>query len=88
MHWLPLWAALGGLLVGVWGRLAVPGRRASLWPRTLLIGVGGALGGGALATAVLGRSHETINLIVAIVIAAVLVFGFAMYERSSGLPRN
>jgi uncharacterized membrane protein YeaQ/YmgE (transglycosylase-associated protein family) len=88
MHWLPLWAALGGLLVGVWGRLAVPGRRPSLWPTTLLLGLGGALGGGALATAVLGRSHETINLVVAIVIAAVLVFGFAMYERSSELPRN
>jgi uncharacterized membrane protein YeaQ/YmgE (transglycosylase-associated protein family) len=89
MHWLPLWAALGGLLVGVWGRLAVPGRhRPSLWPMTLLLGLGGALGGGALATAVLGRSHETINLIVAIAIAAVPVFGFAVYERSSGLPRN
>jgi uncharacterized membrane protein YeaQ/YmgE (transglycosylase-associated protein family) len=88
MHWLPLWAALGGLLVGVWGRLAVPGRRPSLWPMTLLLGLGGALGGGALATAVLGSSHETINLVVAIVIAAVLVFGFAMYERSGEFPRN
>ena len=87
MHWQPLWPALGGLLVGVWGRLAVPGRHPLLWPLTLLLGLGGALGGGVLAATVLGRGHETINLVVAIVIAAVLVFGFSVYERSRELPR-
>ena len=88
MHWQPLWSALGGLLVGVWGRLAMPGNRPLLWPPTLLIGVGGALGGGALAAAVLGREHETINLVVAVVIAALFVFGFVAYERSRELPRG
>ena len=87
MHWQPLWPALGGLLVGAWGRLAVPGRHPLLWPLTLLLGLGGALGGGVLAATVLGRGHETINLVVAIVIAAVLVFGFCVYERSRELPR-
>lgn len=87
MHWQPLWSALGGLLVGVWGRLAVPGRGPMLWPLSLLLGVGGALGGGVVAGAVLGHDHETINLVVALVIAAVLVFGFSVYERSRELPR-
>ena len=88
MHWQPLWSALGGLLVGVWGRLAVPGHHPLLWPQTLLLGLGGALGGGALATIVLGSGHETINLVVAIVIAALFVFGFSVYERSRELPRG
>jgi uncharacterized membrane protein YeaQ/YmgE (transglycosylase-associated protein family) len=87
MHWLPLWSALGGLLIGVWGRLAVPGHRPLLWPLTLLLGLGGALGGGVLASTVLGREHETVNLVVAIVVAALFVFGFSAYERSRDLPR-
>ena len=86
MHWQPLWSALGGLLVGVWGRLAMPGHRPLLWPLTLLLGLGGALGGGALAAAVLGREHETVNLVVANVVAAVFVFGLSVYKRSRELP--
>jgi len=89
MHWQePLWSALGGLLVGVWGCLAVPGRHPLVWPLILLLGLGGALGGGALATVVLGRGHETVNLVVAIVVAVLFVFGFSVYERSRELPQS
>ena len=89
MHWQePLWSALGGLLVGGWGCLAVPRAHPLLWPLSLLLGLGGALGGRTLATAVLGRDHETINLVVAIVVAALLVFCFSVYERSRELPRS
>ena len=77
MHWQLLWTAVGGLLVGLLGRLAVPGRHRLFWPLGPLLGLGGALAGNALAVAVLGRDHRTVNLVVALVIAAIVVFGFS-----------
>jgi len=92
MHWPhwqePLWSALGGLLVGVWGLLTIPGRHPLIRPVILLLGLGGALGGGALAATVLGHEHETVNLVVALVLAASLVFGLSVYERSRELPQS
>ncbi|HEX4787346.1 MAG TPA: hypothetical protein VH372_02705 [Actinospica sp.] len=81
MHSQLLWAALGGLLVGLLGRLAVPGRHPALWPLGPLLGIGGALGGNALAVVVLGRDHQTVNLVVAVVIAAIVVFAFSAFLR-------
>ena len=88
MHAQLLWTVLAGLLIGLLGGLAVPGRAALLWPLSLLLGLGGALGGGALAGTVLGTGHQTINLVVAVVVAMLPVFCFAVYERTRGLsPR-
>lgn len=81
MHWDLLWAALGGLLVGLLGAFTVPGHRGMAWPLGPLLGLGGALGGNALAVTVLGREHLTVNLVVALVIAAIVVFAFAAYLR-------
>jgi uncharacterized membrane protein YeaQ/YmgE (transglycosylase-associated protein family) len=81
MHSQLLWAALGGLLVGLLGRLAVPGRHPALWPLGPLLGVGGALGGNALAVVVLGRDHRTVSLVVAVVFAAIVVFAFSACLR-------
>ena len=84
MHWLHshlLWTALGGLLVGLLGRVAVPGRHPALWPLGPLLGLGAALGGNALAEIVLGQDHPTVNLVTAVVLAAILVFACSAYVR-------
>jgi uncharacterized membrane protein YeaQ/YmgE (transglycosylase-associated protein family) len=88
MHAQLLWTVLGGLLIGALGGLAVRGHPQPLWPLSLLLGLGGALAGRALATLVLGTDHETVNLVVAVVVAALPVFCFTVYERTRGLsPR-
>ncbi|HET9172638.1 MAG TPA: hypothetical protein VFN97_24645 [Actinospica sp.] len=76
-----LWTALGGLLVGLLGLLAVPGLRlpALLSP---LLGLGGALAGNTLAAAVLGPDHRTVDLVAALVVAAIAVSGLAGYLRT------
>jgi len=83
-----LWSALGGLLVGALGCLAAPGPHPLRRPLTLLLGLGGGVAGGALATEVLGGAHQTVSLVVAVVVAAVLVSGLAAYQRSRRLPQN
>ena len=82
MHWQLLWIALGGLLVGLLGLLLLPERRPR--GRTLVppLGIGGALGGNALTVAVLGPYHRTVSLVVAVVVAAIVVSGFAAYLRT------
>ena len=86
MHAHMLWTAIGGLLVGALGGFAVPDRTQLRWPVSLLLGLSGAFGGSALALTVLGTAHETINLVVAVVIAALPVFAFTVYERTRVLP--
>lgn len=86
MLWQLLWLALGGLLIGSLGRLAVPGPAQVPWPRTLGLGLAGALGGGLLAEAVVGRDHRMIGLAVAALLAALLVCGYAVYRRARALP--
>ena len=80
-----LWTVLGGVLIGVSGGLAMRGRSPVLWPLSLLLGLGGALVGGALATLVLGTGHQTVNVVVAVVVAALPVFVFSVYERTRPL---
>ncbi len=86
MVWDVLWLGVCGLLVGAAGRLAPPGSRPPPWPRTLLLGLGGALGGGLLTAIVLGWEHAGISLLISVGMAAVLVTGYAAYHRSRDIP--
>ena len=86
MLWQLFWLALGGLLVGSLGRLAVPGPDPAPWPRALAVGLLGAVGGGLLTSAVVGRDHRMIGLVVAVVLAALLVGGYAAVRRARALP--
>lgn len=45
--------AISGLIVGALGRLAIPGPNPMSWGQTILVGLGGAFGGG-LVGALLG----------------------------------
>jgi len=86
MFWLLIWLAVGGLTVGLLGRLTVSGPDPLPWPRTLLLGLIGALGGGLLTSAVLGRAHDAVSLLVSVVFAALLVAAYAGYRRVRALP--
>jgi len=86
MLWQLLWLALGGLLVGSLGRLAVRDPRSLLLPLSVLLGVGGAVGGGLVTSVVLGHGHDAVSLVAGMVIAGVLVFGLVAYQRARDLP--
>lgn len=81
-----VWLVLGGLAVGLLGRLAVPGSSPSPWFATLLCGLAGALGGGLLTELVLGRGHEGVSLVVAVAFAASAVSVYSVYRRARALP--
>ena len=87
MFWLLIWLAVGGLTVGLLGRLTVSGPDHPMpWPHALLLGLIGALGGGLLTSAVLGRAHDGVSLLVSVVFAALLVAAYAAYRRARALP--
>jgi len=59
-----------GLVVGVLARLVLPGRQSLPVWLTLLIGVGSALIAGAIIP---GYNHRILELILAVIIAAVII---------------
>ena len=74
--------ALGGLVIGALGRLAVPGPDPMpLWT-TILLGVGGAIVGGGLGYVLLG---ETGYFLGAVVMAALLVIAYRRIFQKRGV---
>jgi uncharacterized membrane protein YeaQ/YmgE (transglycosylase-associated protein family) len=74
--------ALGGLVIGALGRLAIPGPDPMpLWT-TILLGVGGAIVGGGLGYALLG---ETGYFLGAVVMAALLVIAYRRIFQKRGV---
>ncbi|HEY3733578.1 MAG TPA: hypothetical protein VGL63_06655 [Streptosporangiaceae bacterium] len=62
-----------GLVVGGLGRLIVPGPQRIGLILTVLIGIAGAVAGGAATRALEGPGHGGISFVISLVIAAVLV---------------
>jgi uncharacterized membrane protein YeaQ/YmgE (transglycosylase-associated protein family) len=74
--------ALGGLVIGALGRLAVPGPDPMpLWT-TILLGIGGAIVGGAAGYALIGEAGYFLG---AIVVAALLVIGYRRIFQKRGV---
>jgi uncharacterized membrane protein YeaQ/YmgE (transglycosylase-associated protein family) len=74
--------ALGGLVIGALGRLAVPGPDPMpLWT-TILLGVGGAIVGGGVGYALLGEAGYFLG---AVVFAAVLVIAYRRIFQKRGV---
>ena len=65
-----------GLVIGGLARLLVPGRQHIGLILTILIGIGAALLGGIITTAIIGAGHTIITFLVALVAAALLVSAF------------
>jgi uncharacterized membrane protein YeaQ/YmgE (transglycosylase-associated protein family) len=74
-------AILAGIVIGVLGRLIVPGKQAIGWILTFTLGLVGAFVGGFLAEG-LGIDVWWQTLIVQAIVAAVLVFAVAGFARS------
>ena len=76
-----------GLIAGVVAKALIPGREPSGIIITILLGIGGAIVGGFLAAA-LGMGgiaqFDLRTIIVAIVGAIVLLFGYQMMTSASG----
>ncbi len=70
-----------GLIVGALARLVIPGRNPMSWWMTLLLGVAGALLGGLVTSAILGKGHNIIEFIVSVAIAAVFVALYGSMTR-------
>ena len=79
-------AALG-LVIGGLGGIAVPGHRAASWSGALAAGLGGSLGGGYLASMLLGGGFRTTQLVFAAVVSVLLVCAWTLFERERRLPR-
>jgi uncharacterized membrane protein YeaQ/YmgE (transglycosylase-associated protein family) len=71
--WFLLSLALGGLVVGGLGRLAVPGPDPMPWWATILLGIGGMLLGGLVSVTFL---HAGYSLILAVISAALLLIAY------------
>ncbi len=74
--------ALGGLIVGALGRLAVPGPDPMpLWT-TVLLGVAGAFVGGGAGYALFGEAGYFLG---AVIVAALLVIGYRRFFQRRGV---
>ena len=74
-----LWLAVTGLIIGALGRLVLPGRQEISLLATALVGIGASLLGGILAN--LAGAGWVVNLLVAIVLAAIGITVFSSTER-------
>ena len=74
--------AVGGLVIGALGRLAVPGPDPMpLWT-TILLGVGGAIVGGGVGYALLGQAGYFLG---AVIVAALLVIAYRRVFQKRGI---
>ncbi len=77
-----IWWAIVGLIIGVLARLVVPDARGLGVLETILFGIGGALLGGVIAG--LFDVGWFIELLLAIIVAALLIYVFGNAKRRSG----
>jgi uncharacterized membrane protein YeaQ/YmgE (transglycosylase-associated protein family) len=77
-----VWWAIVGLVVGILARLVLTDARKVSWLQTILFGIAGALLGGVLASAF--DLNWFIEAILAVLLAAVLIFAFGGANRRSG----
>jgi uncharacterized membrane protein YeaQ/YmgE (transglycosylase-associated protein family) len=76
-----------GLVVGGLGRLIVPGRNRIGLLLTILIGIVGAVAGGAVTRDMVGSGHDALSFIFSLVIAAILVALVSGPRRFRGYRR-
>lgn len=83
MLFLILSIAIGGLLIGALGRLAVPGPQPMGILATMLVGIAGAVAGGIVSRIIWSdpQRHEVGVLVLEILGAALIVFAIRGRHR-------
>lgn len=77
-----LWLAALGLGIGALGRAVVKdGTPMATW-MTAVVGIVGAVGGGAVIHAILGEGHDLAATVLGVVLAALLVAAIASWQRT------
>ena len=72
--------AVGGLIIGAFARLALPGKDPMTIPQTMLVGIGGTFAAGLLVRLFFGP-HYTAGFLASLVCATVIVYAI---RRSRG----
>jgi uncharacterized membrane protein YeaQ/YmgE (transglycosylase-associated protein family) len=72
--------AVGGLIIGAFARLALPGKDPMTIPQTMLVGIGGTFAAGLLVRVFFGP-HYTAGFLASLVCATVIVY---LIRRSRG----
>ena len=72
--------AVGGLVIGAFARLALPGKDPMTIPQTMLVGIGGTFAAGLLVRLFFGP-HYTAGFLASLVCATVIVY---LIRRSRG----
>jgi len=72
--------AVGGLIIGAFARLALPGKDPMTIPQTMLVGIGGTFAAGLLVRLFFGP-HYTAGFLASLVCATVIVY---LIRRSRG----
>jgi uncharacterized membrane protein YeaQ/YmgE (transglycosylase-associated protein family) len=72
--------AIGGLIVGAFARLALPGKDPMTIPQTMLVGIGGSFAAGLLVRLIFGR-HYTAGFLASLACATLIVYAI---RRSRG----
>jgi uncharacterized membrane protein YeaQ/YmgE (transglycosylase-associated protein family) len=65
--------AVGGLIIGAFARLALPGKDPMTIPQTMLVGIGGTFAAGLLVRVFFGP-HYTAGFLASLVCATVIVY--------------
>jgi uncharacterized membrane protein YeaQ/YmgE (transglycosylase-associated protein family) len=65
--------AIGGLIIGAFARLALPGRDPMTIPQTMLVGIGGTFLAGLLVRLIFG-AHYTAGFLASLVCATGIVY--------------
>lgn len=75
--------AIGGLIVGAFARLALPGKDPMSIPQTMLVGIAGSFAAGLLVRVIFG-AHYTAGFLASLACATVIVY-FIRRSRGGGL---
>jgi uncharacterized membrane protein YeaQ/YmgE (transglycosylase-associated protein family) len=72
--------AIGGLIIGAFARLALPGKDPMTIPQTMLVGIGGTFAAGLLVRLLAGP-HYTAGFLASLACSTVIVY---LVRRSRG----
>ena len=74
--------AIGGLIVGAFARLALPGKDPMSIPQTMLVGIAGSFAAGLLVRVIFGE-HYTAGFLASLACATLIVYAIRRHRGGS-----